>query len=325
MSRIVKVSQSDYRLQVQPEGTITLDVGVSPGKVVITGDLLVEGNTTTVNTTNLEIEDNIIRLNVGETGVGITEGTSGIEIARGSLPNALFVFDESITWFDPLTNSIANGGWTVTDTNGKTGAIRIASIGNDGTTDIVFDLQNSGNFLSLVNTDATAYANAIMTDIATTTFDNTIPNIKTIKSYVSSGAFTPGMADVDKIYKTLLGVERSRVQAYTASIDFLVNQTLNAQITVNGLNVNNINLFTNTVSNISNNNLVLTSALQNVELNATLWLDDQTNTPTAESGTTKIYSSATSGPGKTGLFFANLTTSDELVAKNRALLFSMIF
>ena len=61
MSKILKVSESNYRLQVQTGGTITLDTGVNTpavpggwiGGVIITGDLLVMGNTTTVDTDNL--------------------------------------------------------------------------------------------------------------------------------------------------------------------------------------------------------------------------------------------------------------------------------
>jgi len=39
MSRILKVSQSDYRLQVQSGGSIVLDTGTSTGTVIITGNL----------------------------------------------------------------------------------------------------------------------------------------------------------------------------------------------------------------------------------------------------------------------------------------------
>ena len=84
MSRVLKVSQSNYRLQTASGGTITLDTGVDVGTVIVTGDLVVQGETTTVNTTNLAIEDNIIVLNKNQTGAGITlaspiSGRSGVE------------------------------------------------------------------------------------------------------------------------------------------------------------------------------------------------------------------------------------------------------
>jgi hypothetical protein len=62
-----------------------------------------------------------------------------------------------------------------------------------------------------------------------------------------------------------------------------------------------------------------------VQVSAVLSLDNQTLPAYVTSGT-KVYSSASPGPGKSGLFFVNSTNyADELVAKNRAVLLSMIF
>lgn len=76
------------------DGTITLRPNV-----VITGDLTVQGATTSVNTTNTEIKDRIVTLNKGETGAGVTLDTSGIEIDRGTEDNAFLVFDEAVGGF----------------------------------------------------------------------------------------------------------------------------------------------------------------------------------------------------------------------------------
>jgi hypothetical protein len=99
MPRVLKAYNTDYKISVQDGGKITLDTGIEIGDVIITGNLQVQGETTTVDTTNLAIEDNIIVLNRGEQGFpGITEGTAGIEIDRGSLNPAFWVFDESVQW-----------------------------------------------------------------------------------------------------------------------------------------------------------------------------------------------------------------------------------
>lgn len=100
MARVIQIGDTTYKVKVNSGGAIVLDTGINVGEVIVTGNLRVEGNTTTVNTTNLEIEDNIILLNKGETGAGITDtlNRSGIEIDRGTLPDAQFVFDENIEW-----------------------------------------------------------------------------------------------------------------------------------------------------------------------------------------------------------------------------------
>jgi len=65
------------------------------GPVTIDGNLTITGTQTTVNTTDLSISDNVILLNEGEAGAGVTAGTSGVEVERGSETNATLIFDES--------------------------------------------------------------------------------------------------------------------------------------------------------------------------------------------------------------------------------------
>ncbi len=71
--------------------------------VTVGGDLIVNGTTTTINTRDLTVKDNIITLNDGDTGLedgGISVGVAGIEINRGTaVPKAKFVYDEAIGTF----------------------------------------------------------------------------------------------------------------------------------------------------------------------------------------------------------------------------------
>jgi len=84
MSKVVRVQDGDYKIVTQLNGTITLDTGNQIGQVIVTGDLLVQGNTTTVESETMTVKDNIIYLNYGETGAGVSLGTAGISIERGS-------------------------------------------------------------------------------------------------------------------------------------------------------------------------------------------------------------------------------------------------
>ena len=89
---------------VQVDGTLTSDDITSTnisiaGNATITGDLTVSGTTTSVNTTNTNISDNVIELNAGESGAGVTAGTSGIEIDRGTESNVSLLWNETAdTW-----------------------------------------------------------------------------------------------------------------------------------------------------------------------------------------------------------------------------------
>jgi len=76
-------------------GTIEIRGGTKvAGNFVIDGELTITGDTTKIQTTDTEVKDNIVVLNAGETGSGVTKGTAGIEIDRGSLKPAKLIFDE---------------------------------------------------------------------------------------------------------------------------------------------------------------------------------------------------------------------------------------
>ena len=60
----------------------------------IIGNLYVSGTTTSINTTDMEISDNIILINSGETGAGVSLGQAGLEVDRGTETNYQFLFDE---------------------------------------------------------------------------------------------------------------------------------------------------------------------------------------------------------------------------------------
>ena len=82
----------------------------------------------------------------------------------------------------------------------------------------------------------------------------------------------------------------------------------------------------------------LSNSVRYVEIDDRVALTNQATLANADVdiAITKLYTSATAGAGKTGLYFLNKrtgepgqsineTVNDELVAKNRALLFSMLF
>ena len=84
-----------------------ITIGASAGDtILITGNLTVQGTTTTLNTETVTIEDNIILLNSNVTGTG--NGTdAGIEVERGDDTNVSLFWDES------------ESAWTVTNTSGN--------------------------------------------------------------------------------------------------------------------------------------------------------------------------------------------------------------
>lgn len=63
--------------------------------LVIKGDVTQEGDTFITQAERVEVRDNMILINEGETGAGVTAGFAGIEVDRGTEQNFMFGFDES--------------------------------------------------------------------------------------------------------------------------------------------------------------------------------------------------------------------------------------
>lgn len=89
---ITNFTESDY---VHTTGTETIGGNKTfSNNVIITGDLTVNGTVTQVNTTEVNIGDNILVLNSDETGT--PSQNAGIEVERGTSDNAFLLWDESV-------------------------------------------------------------------------------------------------------------------------------------------------------------------------------------------------------------------------------------
>jgi hypothetical protein len=81
---------------IQPKaGQYWGDPIYTPGNMTIGGDLVVSGTRFISNTETVEIEDNLLVINAGEQGAGVTEGQAGIQVDRGTSPDYFFLYDEN--------------------------------------------------------------------------------------------------------------------------------------------------------------------------------------------------------------------------------------
>ena len=86
--------ETDHIFKVAENGDVSVsnDLTVA-GDTIITGDLTVSGTTTTINTSELNIGDNIITLNSDETGT--PSQNAGIEVERGTSTNVAIRWNEA--------------------------------------------------------------------------------------------------------------------------------------------------------------------------------------------------------------------------------------
>lgn len=148
-------------------------------------------------------------------------------------------------------------------------------------------------------------------------------------------------------YRTIVSVSRSGGVS-TITVDSAHNltpgQTATIRCVSTTFNETNVTLlagtsgttivYTNAGSNLSTSSITGTVSFRgsgsvkinsNINTTETLQLGNQTSTPTPNNDYNVLYSKSSLGMGKTGLYFTNPKTSDELVSRRRALGFSMIF
>lgn len=149
--------------------TSTLDVN---GDVRVRGDLLVEGNTTTINTTNISIEDLLIEIGKVATPTNLTAEGGGISLQAGLDGNKTLVWNEIVGatggWSSSEHFNIASGksyhignAQVLTSSSlgsGITSALGLTSIGTL-TSLQVDNLNINGNTISSTNTNGNIVLN----------------------------------------------------------------------------------------------------------------------------------------------------------------------
>jgi len=358
--KVVNVSNDNYKVIVQNGGTITLDVGDQSfnGQVVITGNLWVQGNTTTVSSEELTVKDNIVYINVGGgSATGIPSGPplngqAGIEIDRGGsgqYENVRFILDEAVSHLDS-TGASKNGTFSFRRLDGTPGSlvgIQTCSINTDGQNLYLINAPGDG----VVSVTGTADYERNIFDYTQYELDppqgpieivdpDALPNVQALADYVDTTlaffddySISESDTSVECIDKDAASPYRLLLTpTYTlplaSKVSFKVDGSERGKFTTGGLGVDYVNVFTNTIDNTTNNLILTATTSRTVEVNAVFQLDDTGLSPTAVTGATKLYtvnSNTTPAPGKTGIYFTNQGNSDELVAKNRALLFSILF
>ena len=325
MSKYLHVPNGNYKVSVQTGGNIFLDTGFETGTVEISGNLLVRGDQTTVNTAQLDIEDNIITLNSGETGAGITLNSAGIRINRGTLPDSFFKYDEDVAGFIAIDE-----------------ASQLISLATDEIDSRSQNLLlNAGT--STVNVSPTVdYEQKVFTYAAgeLTGYDaakaDVIPNTKAVVDYVAynfANVFLSqiGDGDVTKSSIIIADFENSGVDSV---ITFAIDGNTIATAKSDEWAFDKVRI-TGTVietTDTGSDDLILrangTGAVRiddMLHINSTPSDDDATMVPPFPDEGIKLYVSNQSH-GNTGIYFANAENNrNELVSKNRALLFGMLF
>ena len=338
MGQFLRVN-GDYNIKTEEGARITLDTGPNTGSVRVTGDLVVEGTTVSIAAVNLDIEDNIIVLNKGETGAGVTLDYSGIQIDRGTLGATSFIWNENIAI--PLGSASSNAGsWQiVSGTDGVyslgDSRLQLKEIITDASVDSG-DLLLIGGGLGVVKVIGTAdYEDQV-------THDDDMPNKKYVDRAIRDNPTFQIIDNDTRVIVTDNDVAGSLAYltdntGYStggvSGVSIIVEGQLNTQFFSNRTEMFDLEFTGSEITTknyITNGNINLrTQGTGKVQTNYALQLDRIAGTPAYVSTATVVYSGEPS-IGTTGLYYVNDSAearlrSGELINKNKALVFSMIF
>jgi len=350
MGQFLRVN-GDYNIRAGDGAKITLDTGpvASGGSVRVTGNLVVEGDTFNISTTNLAIEDNIISLNNGEVGPGVSLGYSGIEIDRGNTTsvspqnNASFLYDESTdSWM--LAHGSAPGPF-----NFNASSLRLKQILTNSTTDSG-DLTLIGTGTGVVKVLGTINYEDQVTE------DDDIPNKKFVDDAIQNNPtfqiVAPQAQDTrvviaDKDISPNLAGTAGSLAYFTATTSYntfgesavsvIVDNALVGQFYANRFEVGDLEigggLDRNEITSrggITNENIfVRTQGTGKLHTNYAMQFEKIGTVPSYVSNNVLVYA-AEPGTGTSGVYFVNdgaeaARRNGELISKNKALVFSMLF
>ena len=328
MSKFLNVPNGDYRVTVKTGGTITLDTGFENGQVTITGNLVVQGTTTTVESTVTTIADNIITVNAGETGTGVSLDTAGIMIDRGVFSNAYMVFDENVVWRDPNTETTMTGGFVFKNEIGTLVGLRANSISTGGGD--LYLINSGAGVISVTGT--TNYEDQVVDD-------DHITNKKYVDDAIATSFATVFLRQIGDGVDTVssISIDDEETTGLASVINFSIDDNIVSRLYADRWEFDEIRIAGTTIETLpSNEDLVLRSSgagsvriEDTLHINAVPDIDDILSInplqPAAPANGAKIYVSD-QYTGKTGIYFVNANNNrDELVSKNRALLFGMLF
>jgi hypothetical protein len=350
MGQFLRVN-GDYNIRAGDGAKITLDTGpaASGGSVRVTGNLVVEGDTFNISTTNLTIEDNIISLNTGEVGPGVSLIYSGIEIERGNTSsitpqnNASFLYDESTdAWI--LAHGSAPGPF-----NFDASSLRLKQILTNSTTD-AGDLTLIGTGTGVAKVIGTInYEDQVTHDddlpnkkyvddsiLNNPTFQIVAPQSQDTKVVIADKEITPNTSGTAGSLAYFTATTTHSTYGESA-VSIIVDNALVGQFYANRFEIGDLeigggpdrNEITSRAGITNENVYVRTQGTGKLQTNYAIQVENIGVIPSYVSNSVLLYAAAPS-IGTTGLYFVNDSAeaakqNGELISKNKALVFSMLF
>lgn len=331
MGQVIQTN-GDYNIKTREGANIVLDTGPNVGQVTVTGNLIVQGDTLTVSAENLNVQDNIIVLNFGEQGAGVSLRYSGIEIDRGTLTPASFVWDEQLdSW---LLATGAEGTYVFNDSKLVLKEIKTNADTDGG------DLTLIGAGTGVVKVTGTQNYELQVVE------NDHIPNKKYVDTAIIENPSFQVRSDDSRVYiadKDIPGALDlfTSTTNYTtfgeSAISMIVDGNLVTQFYPDKVQIQDLEINGNEIINNDTNGSIYirTQGTGKLRTNYAVQYEHISITPAFVTNSSLVHG-AVPGLGTTGVYFVNDSQNNatnnnsryrtgELISKNKALVFSMIF
>lgn len=226
------------------------------GALTVGGNLTVNGTTTSVNSTIVNIKDEMIVLNYGETGSGVTPNTrrSGVQVARGSLASVSIQYNEQ------------TDQWELTNDGTNFSPIALGS-GYSSTTDIAAKSVSTTDYLKVSNTGAST--NYISQTTAQHTAKWTLDD--------TPDTYKLSLDNTDKITVGATATTIVNPTTITGDTTITGNATVSGSLTAGNLSLSGDPTFSGTVR--TGNNIIMNSSVTGTpSANATITVERGTST-----------------------------------------------
>lgn len=156
---VTKRISGDYNIINRATGLPALsNVTVSTHTLYVDGNLVVGGTANVITRTDLNITDNTITLNTGESGAGVTLIYSGIEIDRGTLANVGLRWNENFDTWQLTTDGSTYGNILTT---GGGGGSALTAVVDDPSPELGGNLNITGHTLYNTSSNVALFSSTV--------------------------------------------------------------------------------------------------------------------------------------------------------------------
>lgn len=311
--------------------TLSLPANVTiSNNLTVTGDLTISGNTTTLNTANLNVEDNFILLNSGVTNSPALN--AGLEVERGTSTNVAIRWEESVDRWQITNdgNTYANVSTTTelsnheSDTTNIHGiadtSILVTTTGTQTLTNKTLTSPYITGVSPVITLGGDLDGSVTLTDLGSGTLTATIKANSVALGTDTTGNYVSDISAGSGISVTHTPAEGSTATiGLNANLDALSDVVITSPSTDQFLRYNGSSFVNATVALVTNldsvTDVVITSAVTNQVLvyDGTNWVN--TSNPTV-AGNVTITGNLTVSGTTTTVNSETLTINDNIIVLN---------